>query len=621
MTITGRVVAGGLPVDGHSGRAASILFYEPAPGADPDDESRRTPWSEAVPGVDGQFSVTLPPNRSYRAQPYAFGRPAGPVTSFAVASRAADIGDLTVTAPARLLVSVLTAPDLSMPVDPTYAELVVVPVPKDPPSPATAAAPSPTFYGLFPGCDPMLGPPHGSSPACNRAVVSNGKFDLLVPPGQFYVYATRGPFAALDRRQIRVEAGNQVSLTMVVPDLVVRDLPGMLPEGAVSGDFHVHGAASYDSSIGDKDRVVSFLAAGVDVVVPTDHDVVTSYASALADLGNPKRLVVISGVEQTPNIIWFDVPGQDFPRTLGHFNFWPLASDSGLPRNGSPWDELREPGQMMDDMEGQFTVSPEHAIRQLNHPYLGAKLGRDQGFLTAIGYDPTTPIAPGASFAADVLLRAPGGGHRNLDWDVQEVMTGTSKADWLRYRALWFSLLSQGILRAGTANSDTHGLANDQIGYPRNVVLGDHRSALQQVPVDIDAFTAAFDDDIRQGHLFGTNGPILDVSITNPAGEVSRTGLDSQHPVSVTAASTLNVKVTAAPWIPVTEIRVYVNGRLAAQQDVSADFDRTKMRSVRDSAGDDTNPEVPASPPTGRRGAIGELGRRVARRRGGASSG
>ena len=288
----------------------------------------------------------------------------------------------------------------------------------------------------------------------------------------------------------------------------------MLPDGAVSGDFHVHGAASYDSSIGDKDRVLSFLAAGVDVVIPTDHDVVTSYANVLASMPvGTNTLVVIPGVEQTPNIIWFDVPGQDFPRTLGHFNFWPLRPDFGLPRNGSPWDELREPGQMMDDMEDQFTVSPEHAIRQLNHPYLGAKLGRDQGFLAAIGYDPTTPIVPGASFAADVLLRAPGGGRRNLDWDVQEVMTGTSQADWLRYRALWFSLLSQGILRAGTANSDSHGLANDQIGYPRNVVLGDHRSAQQhQLPFDV----AGFDDDIRQGHLFGTNGPILDVSSPIP---------------------------------------------------------------------------------------------------------
>ena len=53
-----------------------------------------------------------------------------------------------------------------------------------------------------------------------------------------------------------------------------------------------------------------------------------------------------------------------------------------------------------------------------------------------------------------------------MDWDVQEVMTGVSRADWLRYRALWFSLLSQGVLRAGTANSDTHSLALEQVGYP-----------------------------------------------------------------------------------------------------------------------------------------------------------
>ena len=48
-------------------------------------------------------------------------------------------------------------------------------------------------------------------------------------------------------------------------------------------------------------------------------------------------------------------------------------------------------------------------MRQLNHPFADSKLGREQGFLRAIGYDPRTPIVPGASFAADVLLRTPGG--------------------------------------------------------------------------------------------------------------------------------------------------------------------------------------------------------------------
>ena len=187
------------PVDGQSGRAASLLFYEPAPGADPDDESRRTPWSEAVPDADGTFSVTLPPDRAYRVQPYAFGRPAGPVTSFAVATADADIGDITVTAPARLRRHRGEDGRRAEPVDRTYAELVVVPVPAG--TRAAAGDPAPSFYGLFPGCDPMLGPPHGASPACNRALTTDGKFDLLLPPGQYYVYATRGPVRDLDRRR------------------------------------------------------------------------------------------------------------------------------------------------------------------------------------------------------------------------------------------------------------------------------------------------------------------------------------------------------------------------------------------------------------------------------------
>jgi hypothetical protein len=569
VTVTGRVVASGVPIDGHSGRAASLLFYEPAPGTDPDDESRRTPWSEAVPGTDGRFTVTLPPNRAYRVQPFAFGRPTGPATSFAVASADSDLGDVTVTAPVHLVVSVLKTPDQPGPMDRTFAELVVVPI--------GATTPTPSFYGLFPGCDPMLGPPYGSSPACNRALTSNGVFDLLLPPGHFYVYATRGPFATLDRRELLVDAGNEVSLTMVV-----EDLPGILPAGAVTGDFHVHGAASYDASIRDEDRVISFLAAGVDVVVATDHDVVTTYKNALAAFNSAKTLVVIPGVEQTPNILWFDVPGQDFPKTLGHFNFWPLVQDSMAPRNGDPWDELREPGQLMDDMTSVFAGSPDDGVRQLNHPFLGDKLGRDQGFLTAIGYNPTTPIALGASFAADVLLRAPGNHRLNLDWDVEEVMTGSSRAEWLRYRALWFSLLSQGILRAGTANSDTHGLAGEQIGYPRNVILSDadhvlhgtdHRTLLGQGQLDV----PAFDADVRQGHMIGTNGPVLDVSITDASRRSWGPSVDVKHPIPFTPAATLNVKVTAAPWIPVAEVRVYVNGELKVRQDISSAFNRSNV--------------------------------------------
>jgi hypothetical protein len=541
VTLTGRVVAGGTPIKPETNQSVSLLFYEPAFGPDPDDPARRTPWSEAVAKADGTFTVVLPPNRSYRVQPYAFGLPAATPTSFAVAQDAVDIGDITLTASAHLKASVTTvagqAPGMN-----TFAELVIVPV--DPPP---TDAPRPSMYGLFPGCDPMLGPPHGGSPACNRTVTRDSTFSLLIPPGAYYVYATRGPFASIDRAEITVAAGG----VALVSPLVAQSLP-LLPDGALSGDFHVHGGASFDSAITDQVRVASFLAAGVDVVIATDHDVVTSYQDVLHGFGDvaERRLALISGVEQTPNIPWLAVPGNDLPATVGHFNFWPLVPDSTLPGNGAPWDELREPGQMMDDMDALFAPPSRLGVRQLNHPFAEAKLGRDQGFMRAIGYDPRKPIAPGASFAADMLLSVPGGPghHSNLDWDVQEVMTGASVANWLRYRALWFSMLSQGIVRAGTANSDTHSLSLEQVGYPRNIVFGKH----QRDMLDVDRF----DDDIRRGHMQGTNGPVLDVTIED-RGTIYQPGLDPIHP---SPDAQLVILVSAAPWIPVTQARIIVNG-------------------------------------------------------------
>jgi hypothetical protein len=340
-----------------------------------------------------------------------------------------------------------------------------------------------------------------------------------------------------------------------------------LPAAVLSADFHVHGAASYDTSIPDQDRVASFLAAGLDVVVSTDHDVATSYAGTVG----ANRLTIIPGVEQTPNIPWFTVPGEDFPQTLGHMNFWPLQVDPTLPRNGVPWDELREPGQMMDDFQALFVGA---GVRQLNHPFAGSKLGRDQGFLRAIGYDPRTPITPGASFAADVLLATPGGagGRRNLDWDVQEVMNGASVGSWLRDRTFWFSLLSQGIVRAGTANSDSHSLGLEQVGYPRNLVFGDPR----QPGYDLEqpSERARFDDDIRRGHMVGTNGPVLDVTITDGMSSY-RPGVD---PIQVSPSAQLTIRVATAPWIPVAELRVIVNGKIVGGKspgepiDISAEF-------------------------------------------------
>ncbi len=519
VTVTGRVVAGGMPISGRSGRAASLLFYEPGFGPNPDDPARRKPWNEAVPGSDGRFSAALPADRTYRVQPYAFGLPAGPPTSFVVGRDAlVDIGDLTLTASAHLTATVVTVPGQSMPDPTTYAELVLIPVDQPP------GADVPSFYGLFPGCTPMLGPPHGGSPACNRAVTRDGRFDLLIPPGHYYVYATRGPFAALDRGEIAVGAGGESHLA-----LVVESLPMLLPAGVVSGDFHVHGAASYDSSIPDEDRVFSFLSAGLDVVVATDHDVATSYAET-----NPtSRLTIIPGVEQTPNIPWFAVPGEDFPQTLGHFNFWPIDVNSDAAGQRRALGRAARAGP--DDGRHRLAVrGRERAGRAAAQSSVRGQQARARsGFPARHRLRSAHADRAGRRLRrrrAAAYARGRPGGRRNIDWDVQEVMNGASLADWLRYRAFWFSLLSQGIVRAGTANSDSHTLALEQVGYPRNLVFCEPYASAAPVACAHDReglVPAKFDDDVRRGHMVGTNGPVLVVTINRRDERVStRTGSD-----------------------------------------------------------------------------------------------
>ncbi len=248
---------------------------------------------------------------------------------------------------------------------------------------------------------------------------------------------------------------------------------------------------------------------------------------------------------------------------IGHYNFWPLAWDPALPRNGAPDDERLEPGALFDRIDPLFVG---HGVRQLNHPFEATVFGRDQGYLTAIGWGPRddVPLVPNDTSAGQ-LPRRPGGpgGAANLDHDVQEVLNGTSLRQSQWYRAGWFGFLRQGIVRGGTANSDSHSLATDVLGYPRNLVFGGHTVA------SVDA--ERFDADVRRGHIVGTNGPVVLAAVEGEDGDARGPSVDPFRP-SVDAA--LAIEVRAAPWIPVEEIRIVLDGavvRVIDDLDVPAD--------------------------------------------------
>ncbi len=532
--LSGRVtLAGGAPRD--DDRTTSVIAYEPAPEA-PDDAAAGTVRAQTVPGPDGRFTLAVPKGAAVRVQVHRFGRAVDAGRSVTAADAAMDLGDLTLPTPAKLAVTVRDAAGMAL-----ASEILVVPV-----EGATARdRVEGSFHGAYRvGCAPYLGAPFGASPACNRALAFEGTTRFDAPAGTYWVYGTAGPAHTLARARVELREGQTSDVT-----LQLRRLDGVFPSDALTGDFHVHGGRSFDAAFPDRDRVQSFITAGVDVITATDHDVSNGYAEAVAALEVGSRVVVMPGVEATPLVPFLRPPGDTFPRVVGHFNFWPMPVDRSAFNDGMPWDERVEPGQLFDRMRA---LLGDDGVMELNHPTAESKAGRDEGYLRMLGYNPTRPLPMrDDGSAVGMIWRRPGGpgGHRNIDWQVQEAMNGSDVVLNLTYRTFWFAMLNQGLLRAGTANSDSHSLVTEQVGYPRNVVLaGFDRASFDR---------ARFNRAVREGRMVGTNGPYIDARVVDAMGVARGPSLEAFAP---RADASLAVEVRAAPWIPVTEVRFVVNG-------------------------------------------------------------
>ena len=526
VTVSGRLVAPGGQL-GQSLRAA-ILVSE---GTASMPAEERIPWTHILPEADGSFQARVPANKRYVFHVEAFGQEAT-TAELEVGEADADVGTLTLPAVGEVTLDVT--------VDGAQDHALVFVIPADD---STADLTASSLFGVFEDCAPLLGPHHGGSPACNRVLV-DGPTTIALPPGSYSFYTSAGPFSTLGAvEDVAVSGTTAQSVLIEVATL------GLQPEGTLSGDFHVHGSTSFDSQIPDVDRVKAFLASRIQVVASTEHDTVSNYADAMTELGAYERMALIEGTESTGHILFPFRDDYGFPQVVGHWNFWPVPYDASGPYRGAAWDELAEPGLLMtrqqaagwDDVDG---------IAQLNHPIGGIQFGRDYSWGTAAGYNLLEPLKTTYDGTGQSLYfhKPEGAAFANDAYDVQEVMNGTNNAAYLQYRAFWFYLLDQGIVRGGTANSDSHSLTENVIGTPRNLVTTSTTLA------DFDL--ATFDADVRAGHILGTNGPLIDARVVDGA----QSWIPGVEAISPGSSATLELTVSAAPWIPVDEVRILVNG-------------------------------------------------------------
>lgn len=503
-----------------------VMLATAAAGEDPLDPARWTPVNMVRVGSDGAFSARVPAGdvawelRPLRGSAVVRGS-GGTVEPGGML----DLGILSYDSAPRLVVHVRDVSSGAS--EGTLARVVVV--------------------GVGETEDPILGSTAAGSPAGNMALTDvAGDVELNLPAGSYQVWATRGMRSSISREL--VELGDEAADVEVT--LEVEQLDVIPDEGFLTADFHVHSSASFDSSLPTTDRLLAFLAEGVDAIVSTEHDVIFDYGPTLASLEEtfPEewrgRIGTFVGIESTPSTPW-----EDFVNTIGHHNAFPLTHVPTASAGGAPADELVN----LAELYGRLRALPspvEQPLLQLNHGR-GSRYGTVWlGYFDSCGFDPAAPFDESSlCFGAESAS-----GVRPWDFDLMEIINGKNAEQFVHMSRDWLAMVrfSPGVSSPlATANSDSHRLVRDQAGYPVTVLRTD-------IPLgDLD--DEALVQTVRGGAMAGALGVFVWATAREEGSEID-VGPGRTVLAAPSGRVVLQVRVAAAPWVRVDEIRVRVDG-------------------------------------------------------------
>jgi hypothetical protein len=373
-------------------------------------------------------------------------------------------------------------------------------------------------HGVDGTIDPSFGPDYRASGAGPVIDALRGDVTTPLPSGHYRVAATKGIEWSIDAKFVDIRPGRvtdvELSPRHVVPT------PGVL-----GCDLHVHARPSFDTPVTAEDRVVSLVAAGVDFAVPTEHNLVGDYTSALATLDLSRELLSVPGIEVTT-----------YSKGFGHFGVFPYPTGQPVP----PYKHTN-----MAAIFRAVRAGDPNRYFQLNHP----RLPKGIGYFNNIGFDPKAPRNHV---------------HNRVDFDGIEVFNGydnefPDRVDQV-LRDYW-GLLGFGWRYVATGSSDSHRIQFHWAGYPRTMVTVDPQATVDADSKVIDPRVVVAN--IRKGHAVVTCGPMIEFELggAHPGDEVQT--LD--NPVHG------HVKVRAAPWIDVTHVDVVV-GEIGGGSGIAQSF-------------------------------------------------
>ena len=365
-----------------------------------------------------------------------------------------------------------------------------------------------------------IGRPEGDAgdtiAAYNRIMSLDGIGGAHVPVGTYDITISRGP-----EWDIHTERG--VKIRTERPAAVRARLSHVVDTHEwLSADFHVHAARSPDSHVPMEDRIYEFVADGVEMIVSTDHNVISDYEPFIRAL-NAGRFITSAVGDELTTASW------------GHLGAFPLPPDLEKPGQGAVLVHGRRPDDFFKDVHEH---APD-AIIDVHHPRIDAEIGYfDLGQFDARGDRAGRPGFSWSFDAVEVMNGYQDPVRRSVDRVVDD----------------WFALLNHNHVVTATGNSDTHHLTFNIGGYPRNYVhVRDDR------PQWVNAKDVA--RAVRLHRCFFTTGPFVDLNVNGGTiGDTVPARGGKAH---------AEITVQAAPWVSVSSVILYLNGKEAKRWEVA----------------------------------------------------
>lgn len=385
---------------------------------------------------------------------------------------------------------------------------------------------------------PDFGPITGSYSVRNLRYAPQGRFQQILPVGEYDVIISHGPEYDAIFSELVIKPAQTVELKGTLTRTVKTS-------GWVSADFHSHSSPSGDNTASPLGRVLNHVCEQLEFVPRTEHNRIDTYDPIISELGLGGHFKSAPGIELT-----------GLPLPINHQNGFPLVHHPLTQDGGAPLPDV-VPATQIERLT--LWDNRSEKMVQVNHPDLGWMF-----------YHQTAPDEPGLNHQAMlpfvkvievhpincILQRTPKTQRNGLEYN--NTMFG------------WLQLLNQGYRITGVVNSDSHDNFHGT-GWLRNYVHSSTDDPAQIDPLEIVKST-------KQGQVVMTNGPFLEVQIAESA--MGQTVTPGQDLVAPSGKLKVMVRVQTPNWFDIDRVFLLVNGRIPAGYDFTREGTPEKFRNA-----------------------------------------